>query len=338
MEPQNQPLVVDGSVRFGRYDRPFPRVNLLEAANRLPRPVLRSRLKRWQAFQITSPGWFVNIALFHTGLLALAQVKAFDRTSQRKVLFERQLPPWAFDAPEQLLDSAMQWRGRGGSISFRNRLAQDRIEIACDVDVGKGERLTIDAVANASGLEPLVVAIPLRPGRAMYSQKGILPVAGRISCGDQQETWSEDDTALMMDDHRGFYGYVMRWDWLTTAVRQTDGSWIGLNLTRNASRDPQRYNENACWVDGRCHALPPVCFERSQTAGEERWVVRDDRGDVDLTFDVQVPGDLRLNALLIESRYRGPFGRINGVVRPAGADPVAFDDVFGMGEQFYLRV
>ena len=142
----------------------------------------------------------------------------------------------------------------------------------------------------------------------------------------------------MMDDHRGFYGYVMRWDWLTTAVRPAGGPWVGLNLTRNASRDPQQYNENACWIDGRCHALPPVDFERSLNSGAERWVVRDDQGQVDLTFNVDVPGDLRLNALVIESRYRGPFGRINGFVRLAGVDPVEFDDVFGMGEEFYLRV
>ena len=50
-----------------------------------------------------------------------------------------------------------------------------------------------------------------------------------------------------------------------------------------------------------------------------------------------MPGDVRVNALIVESRYRGPFGRFAGRLEPAGLDPITVDGWFGMGEDFYLR-
>ena len=48
-------------------------------------------------------------------------------------------------------------------------------------------------------------------------------------------------------------------------------------------------------------------------------------------------GQVKVNALVIESRYRGPFGRLDGIILDRDDTPVTFDGVFGMGEEFYLR-
>ena len=62
---------------------------------------------------------------------------------------------------------------------------------------------------------------------------------------------------------------------------QEDGDrFIAVNLTRNQSVDPERYNENLIWLEGRSSPLPPVKFSKSVKSaacgGKSVWTVRDE--------------------------------------------------------------
>ena len=84
--------------------------------------------------------------------------------------------------------------------------------------------------------------------------------------------------------------------------------------------------------------LPAATFEHENPrTPRERWRIRDRDGRIDLTFTPTVAGDVRVNALVVESRYRGPFGTFHGRLEPEGLAPIQIDDWFGMGEDFYLR-
>jgi hypothetical protein len=174
------------------------------------------RLKEWQAFQFGNEQWFFVVALFDAKLMALAQLKAYDRERRRKYVFERQLPGWALRAPRNLLDSHMRWAGGGASISFVNRLAAGQIDVALDLPAD-AERPAIAGrlTARADGCEPEVVCIPFGDNRGMYSHKGCLALTGQLRLGDEEVTFTREDSFLLMDDHKGYYAHVMRWDWVT---------------------------------------------------------------------------------------------------------------------------
>ena len=57
----------------------------------------------------------------------------------------------------------------------------------------------------------------------------------------------------------------------------------------------------------------------------------------ELRFRVESEGRIDINAVVIRSRYSGPFGVFDGVLRPEGVEEVRVDGLFGMGEDFYLR-
>src|SRR5690606_2486000 len=210
----------------------------------VPRPLRALRLKEWQAFQLGNPRYFIVVALFNAKLLALAQVKIYDREQRRKYLFEHKLPGWALRAPRNLLDSQMSWSGTGASIRFVNNLAADRIDISFDI----AERpdmpgLSGTVTADAHGCEPEFVSIPFADNRGMYSHKGCLALTGELRLGDQAIVFTRADSLLLMDDHKGYYPAVMRWDWVTGGGFDDRGRRIGFNLTRNDSIDPVNYNE-----------------------------------------------------------------------------------------------
>jgi hypothetical protein len=132
----------------------------------------------------------------------------------------------------------------------------------------------------------------------------------------------------------------MEWDWGTTAYVTGDGILIGLNLTRNASIDPERYNENVIWIDGQAHPLPGVTFVRHETTATspERWEIRDRAGRVKVDFDVLIDGRVDINAVVLKSKYRGPFGRFSGAIALEDGSTVEIPNAFGMGEDFELHV
>ncbi|KIG14574.1 hypothetical protein DB30_06629 [Enhygromyxa salina] len=341
--PAPAALVEHGKVAFGTYTAPLADTNLIDAqpfAVALPRPLRALRLKEWQAFQFGNERWFFIVALFNAKLLALAQVKVYDREQRRKHVFERKLPGWALTAPRNLLDSSMQYQAGGASIRFSNRLVEDRITIELELPQTQDMPALSGAVtALASGCEPEVVCIPFPGKRGMYSHKACLALEGQITLGDQQLRFTPADSFLLMDDHKGYYPRIMRWDWVTGGGFDSRGRRIGFNLTRNDSVDPARYNENCLWIDGRLHLLPPVSFVRRPAPDDpsEVWEIRDEAGEVEVDFVIELDGHVRVNALVIESRYRGPFGQVRGHVRGPAGERVELDGLFGMGEDFYLR-
>ncbi|HEY0251940.1 MAG TPA: DUF2804 family protein, partial [Kofleriaceae bacterium] len=64
---------------------------------------------------------------------------------------------------------------------------------------------------------------------------------------------------------------------------------------------------------------------------------RDRAGRVDVTFHPTVPGDVSVNAVIVHSKYRGPFGTFEGRIEPECLAPISVDGWFGMGEDFHLR-
>lgn len=333
-------LVADGRQQLGHFHGPPGRVNLLDARYRgLPRALRRWRLKEWQAIQIATPSLFVNLALFDAKLLQLLQVKVYDRARATKHLHERQLRPGAFRVADQLLDSVTAYRDRRSALRFSNRFSAGRIEIEVELAATRScPQIAGRLVAHTDRGASQVVSMPFTGDIGMYSHKGMFPIEGELSIDGEQHRLTTDDALALLDDHKGYYPYVMRWDWVTSAQRGPDGHARGFNLTRNQCRDPDRFHENCAWLDDRCVRLPAVTFEREAVRGPaERWHIRDREGRVALEFTPSVPGDVRLNALVIESRYRGPFGHFSGRLAPDGLEPFDVDGWFGMGEEFWLR-
>ena len=339
LEPAPAALVETGRQHLGRFSGPPGKTNLIDAKlGRLPRMVRKLRLKEWQAVQVATPAVFVNVAIFDAKLMSLMQIKIYDHARREKIVHEWKLRPGAFAVADQLRDSTTRFADRRGVLEFRNELARGRITIAIDVHATK----TLPRVAGTLELHTdrgaaHVASLPFAGDVGMYSHKGMFPVTGELAVGDRAFAFAPHDALALLDDHKGYYPYVMRWDWVTAAAH-SEGHARGFNLTRNQCRDPDRFNENCAWQDDRIGLLPAVEFTRArERSPDEAWTIRDRDGRVDLVFTPTVPGDVSVNAIVVHSKYRGPFGQFAGRLEPEGLAPFRVDGWFGMGEDFHLR-
>lgn len=339
-----KPLVTGGRFHLGYFPEPLRTVNPLDADLYGPLPVPRFfknlRLKEWQHFALVNDHFYVSLALFNAKVLALAQVCVYLREEKKVLFYEKKVLPWRIALPEAEWNSEAFLEDPSFEIFIHNHLAAGLYRITFQIE--STDRLpaikgSFVAHENLRSVQPQAACLPLNGHRALYSHKAILPLEGELQLAAKRHPFSGKKSFALVDTHKGFYPYAMKWHWATGGGRTAKGSLVGFNLTNNQVRDQKRYNENCLWVDGKIHRLPPVRFEFNRRNLYRPWRIRDEGGRVDLAFSPQVVRAVDLNAILIRSRYRGPFGIFEGFIRDQRGKKTWIKSQFGMCEDFYLR-
>ncbi|MFA5065858.1 MAG: DUF2804 domain-containing protein [Dehalococcoidia bacterium] len=336
-------LVTDGEFVFGTFSTQFKNVNPLEADSPLgiwlPECLLNFRLKEWQAFQLGNERWFMLAVLYNAKVTALAQFIVYDKVRKKRYLFEKLLPSWKIKVPASIWDSSQSYRDKDCSIEIVSALAKGRFYINIHIRDQKGLpdiEGHFEAIHDEGLVAPIVVSIPLGKNRGVYSHKCLMPMQGSLILGGEKTEFLREGSFAIIDDHKGFYPYSLKYDWVTSAGYDEKGRLIGFNLTDNQTIDAERYNENCLWINGRMILLPPVKFERPQ-GPEGEWFIRDKFGIVDLSFKPTIMGKIEMDLIVLKVRYYGPFGYFSGTIRDGSGATLDFANYFGMGEQKYVR-
>lgn len=336
-------VVSDGHFNLGCYNTPFLRANLLQA-NRpywlpLPRAVKYRRLREWQAFQIMGSDHFVMIALYNAKLTALAQCIVYDIKDNFKLKYEAEVSPSKIILPDTLFGGIGAYRSPRFNIETENDAAAGKLQIT--VTAKKFQKMpdlhaTFVAQHNWQQYEPISVCMPFSSRKAMYSYKTLLPVQGQIYFGKDIVYMSSSNSALIMDDHKGFYPRPTMYRWATGLGYDKQNNLLGFNLTRNQVKQPELYNENGFWYNGSLSPLPPVQFFRPDDTNGD-WIIKDEYGWIDLRF-TPMSTYFNKNLWLVRSKYYAPYGRFNGHLRHKNGQMYAINDLFGMCEDFYLKL
>jgi Domain of unknown function (DUF2804), C-terminal/Domain of unknown function (DUF2804), N-terminal len=332
-------LVDNGKFNFGTYKAPFKLINPLDAQIGLPRTIKRFRLKEWQHFALVNDEVYVSVALFNAKIMALAQICVYDKQKDEVLFYERQVPSWAVKIPRGIWDSWARYKGKGMKLEIHNHLYGKGHELDFYSDPTGGQPPVsgnFTCLEDEKKDEPMVVAMPLGDsGQGMYSHKFVCPITGRMSIADKEYVFDKGSYGLV-DIHKGYYPWVMKWHWATCGGT-LDGKLVGFNLTDNQVKDQEAYNENCFWIDGKLHLLPPVKFEFDPNDPDSPWKIFDTEGKVDVHFTPKCIRKVDINALVVRSKYRAPFGEFSGKLTDENGKSIEFENHFGMCEDFYLR-
>ncbi len=330
-------LVDNGKIKFGIFTEAIENVNLIDARINdrlnLPKWIKNLRLKEFQAFMFGDESYFVVVALFNAKLSAFAQIRIFDKTSKAHYIYETTVLPYHLNIPNNILNSNNSFKNSDLTIDIANNLSDNKIGIKLNA-LGKNElpKIEADIRAYTINTDSLVVSLPFGNKKGMYAHKFISPMKGFIKINEYVHEFKEK-TFFICDDHKGYYPYVMEWDWITAAFHNESGL-IGLNLTKNQTTDPENLNENAIWINGQMSKLPSVEFSRTQ----ESWTISDKQGRIDLKFIPSYPKNVRINyGPFGASNYEGPFGYLSGKIILEQDIEIIINNEFAFGEKQYLR-
>jgi hypothetical protein len=336
LQVPSESAVLGGKVQFGRYGRPFRHLNLLEADCGIPRllGLRRLRLKQWVHIAVIHHEWYLSLALVDLGFLGTSWLHLFNRRTGQAFEHSRKLPPGRFRAPENVWDHSGKIEARGYRVSAHNHLDKQVHRFEIDVKA-KGP---LPAVAGTVSLhedpaltQPLVVLLPLRPNRPMFSQKSACPVSGALDVGGERVEFAPDRHVGLLDYHKAYYPLSTFWRWATFATIDATGSLLGVNLTHNVIRDDTRFNENCIWHGNRLSLVGAARFDIPKDRMQP-WTVRTEDGAVDLELVPQGRRRERVNLGLVKSAYDQPYGLYSGTMIDTEGVRHTVDKAFGLAE------
>ncbi|MCX6001413.1 MAG: DUF2804 family protein, partial [Chloroflexi bacterium] len=234
IRPAPESLVNRGKFEFGTFSSQFKQVNPLDADRPLgawlPRPLLAGRLKEWQAFQFGNSRWFMLAVLYNAKISALAQFVIYDKERSKKYLFEKVLPSWQIKIPGSIWDSSQSWQDKDCRIEIISALTKGRFYINIKISDYKDLpdiEAHFEAFHDEGLVEPIVVSIPFGHNRGVYSHKCLMPMQGSLGLGADRIEFLRSESFAIIDDHKGFYPYVMQYDWVTAAGYDEKGRLVG---------------------------------------------------------------------------------------------------------------
>ncbi len=197
---------------------------------------------------------------------------------------------WAVAFPDGRLEGKTTIGSRGVLLE-RGRAFVDcsgvRIDIQLDEDDGPE---AVESV-NASG----------RIGWVWTRKQAGIKATGMVELGDQ--TWAVDARAVI-DDTAGYHRRDTAWHWSAGVGITTDGRRVGWNLVDGVNDDVEA-SERTLWIDGAPTELGRVAF-----AGDLSSASFSEGGRLD--FDEWSVREHNMNALVVRSSYRQPFGTFSG--------------------------
>lgn len=343
LQPAPARLYENGKFQYASYDGPVPNPNLIDVEKPYKLPIPRlfkwMQLREWQAFQISNGTHFVMVAIYNAKKISLVQFIVYDIVNNKKYRYEKKVAPWSLRVPDGLYGTEAIYQSKNFTLIAKHDLNKNLLELSASIKNMKGlpnVEAKFKAIHDTKRFEPMVVCMPFSEKRAMYSHKCLMPVSGSIQFGNDVIPFPEKLSQLIIDDHKGYYPYPTVYDWVTGMGRDAEGKLIGFNCTDNQILDHEKNNENCLWHDGKLSVLPPIKVKRPN-GYKGTWYVKDNYGKVDLEFRPVIHTAVDVNLLILRSKYQGPYGFFNGFIKNREGEKVEIKELFGMGEDFYLR-
>ncbi|MDR1836855.1 MAG: DUF2804 domain-containing protein [Treponema sp.] len=335
--------VEDGNPVIGTWNSAFEKVDLLEIRKPykypLPKWVRDYRIKEWQCFSAQN-GSFLFFAVFcNLKLYRLAQVMLYDKDNGEKFVFKRVILGAGWRLPRSLANASVDGHSSGFYFRIHSWLDADTIKLDINIEARRKPSLTVHLAYNVRShdVTPMAVSLSFMGQRTMYAYKTLAPVRGDMVFGGRHISLEQDVCSGFFCDYKGFFPYRMQ-----TAICSATGfdggnKRFGFNIAENQTRETNKNNENALWVNGKLTPLPPVRITMPN-GPEEVWVIQDVEGMVDLTFTPKEQNKSWLKLILTKAEYNAPMGFYNGMLVNSGGEQIHIKNVYGMGEKIDLRV
>ncbi|MCL2758876.1 MAG: DUF2804 domain-containing protein [Treponema sp.] len=342
--PKRASIVEDGNPVIGTWNSAFEKVDLQEISKPynfpLPRWAKDYRIKEWQCFSAHDDYFLLEAIFCNVKLYRMAQVLLYDKEKEQKYIFRKVKPGSGWRLPQSLANSSVDSRSSRFFFRIHNWLDADAVKLDINIKKsGKQPPLTVHLAYNIGNQDvtPMAVSLGLSKKRIMYAYKALAPVRGDMVFAGRRITLKQDSCSGVFYDCKGFFPYRMNTTICSAAGFDDENRRFGFHIAENQTRETNKNNENALWVNGKLTPLPPVLITMPN-GPDANWVIQDVEGMVDLTFTPKEQNKSGVKLVLTRADFNAPLGYYNGVLVSSDGEKIQIKNHFGLGEKLYLRV
>ena len=273
----------------------------------------------------------------------MAQVLLYDKKNNEKFLFRKIKPGTGWHLPHCLSNSYADCHSK--HFFFRIHCWLEAETITLDINIEETRKhppLTIHLTYNVNNYDttPMVVSLSFSDQRMMYAYKVHAPVQGNMVYGGNHIMLKQDTCSGFFTDYKGYYPYRMNTTLCNAMGFDNDSSGrrrYGFHIAENQTKEKNKNNENALWINNKLTLLPPVLITMPN-GPDETWVIQDVEGMVDLTFTPKEQNRCGANLLFTKADFITSLGLYNGMLVNSDGEKIQIKNLFGMGEKLFLRV
>jgi hypothetical protein len=342
IQPPRSNPIEQGKPIQGTWTTPFETINLLDVERPFffpfPKWIQDLRVKEWETFLVQDERFCLGALLGNFKTFRWAQMFLYDKGTKQRLKFSKFLPFSGWRLPSTLSNASIDSHSYNFFLRIHDWLEADTIRF--DIHIQARQKITFTAhmkyEVNQSKVTPLAVNLLFSQRRCMSACKLICPVQGNIVFDGRHIVMDKEHTLGFFGDYKGYFPYRTRAVWCTAFTTDEQGRY-GFSIADNQTKETFTNNENALWVNGRLTPLPPVRITMPK-GPESDWIIQDMEGMVDLVFTPGEPVHNALNLLVAKSEYDMPLGYYNGILLDAEGTRIQAHNLWGMGENIYLRV
>ncbi|MDR2631019.1 MAG: DUF2804 domain-containing protein [Spirochaetaceae bacterium] len=344
IQPPQRTPIERGKPLQGTWGSAFNEVDLLNIQRPysfpFPRWMRDYRIKEWETFIINDDHFFLEALFANMKYYRIAQVYVYDKETKELLHFSKVVPFNGWRLPGDLYNSSLISRSYGFFFRIHSWLYADTIKVDLDITATRNRpsfTAHLEYNVNRNKIAPMAVTVPFSERRCMYAYKVLAAVRGDMVFGGRHVSLDPVKTLGLFGDFKGFFPYRMHSVWCTGIGFNGENRPFGFSIAENQTKETNKNNENALWIDGRLTPLPPVRITMPEGL-DKQWVIQDVEGMVDLTFTPQVPRRTAFNLLLTRTEYDTPLGYFNGVLLDSEEKKIQVRNLWGLGEKLYLRI
>jgi len=336
--------VEDGNPIIGTWDKAFNKVDLLEIRKPykypLPRWIRNYRVKEWQSFFAHNDSYLLEVIICNAKIYRMAQVILYDKEKEQKFIFRKIIPGTGWQLPGSLANSSID--SHSSSLYFRIHSWLDAGTVILDINIKPKRRqppLTIHLayIINRQKVTPMAVSLSFSQRRIMYAFKAPALVRGDMVFEGKHINLKQNTCSGFFCDYKGFFPYRMQTTICNSMGFYEENRRFGFHIAENQTRDTNKNNENALWIEEKLTLLPPVRITM-QNGIDDVWVIQDVEGMVDLTFTPKNIIKIGIKNVITRADFNNVLGHFNGMLVSSDGEQIHIKNLFGMGKKLYLRV
>lgn len=343
-------LVKHGKCVFGSFDGHPERLDI-RGINRayldipFPKILTNLRINSRLTYFFAIGDFIGSIDFFDAKIFGLVQTVFWNKTTKQRFAYRSVMGPRRRLVPHSMV--------KASTSSYKK---SRYIRISWDRDVNK-----LSAIFNLKGnsiipstqgavkaffpkeladeLTLLLPAPTLRRGSARYY--ATLPIHGAITQTESngaKKIMDDADGISFFDVNRTYMKFLNKTEFLTGMGYIGDKPiTFRIEAGSQDAVDPDKYNGNVLFYDGKKTLLPPVVI--THTYGiMKSWNIQDTENMIDLNFTPISDDTSTVNAIMFKMNYRTLYGTFSGVLMTSDGEKINISSIPGLTKINFIRL
>ncbi len=350
LEDCPQTFVKDGKCVFGTFPGHSERLDIRGVSRAyldlpIPKWITNLRIKSRLSFFFNVGEYLGYIDFFDAKIFGLAEVTFWSTSTKQRFSYRTLTGPRKRLVPHNLISAATSSYKKARYIRVSWDRAHNRLSAIFNLR-GDSVRPGVNGVVQARFSDPqsteitcVVPAPTLRRCSARYYAS--MPVKGTLTLVPAHEN------PVPMEDSQGVSFFEINRTYMkfrSFAEFATGLGYIGekqitfrIEAGSQDAVDPDRYNANILFYDGKSTPLPPVVITHNYGI-MKTWNIQDTENMIDLTFTPISDNHNIINAILFRTEYHAIYGQFNGALVTKDGEKLAINGLLGICRDMNIRL